>query len=487
MHGALAELASAVLAERGGTDRADGDRRLALSVFYKRALSSAYALEQSASRRVRSLAPDSAEAGQQLALPLDDETGELDPADAAPAFGGLLGPLLKDEAAERRLLERVAGLALAAIPEQAKIAALRRLLRRLEKLGERAIVFTEYRDTLLHVRDTVGGYARVVVVHGGMAAEERRVALEAFVSGNAQLLLATDAAGEGLNLHKTCRVVVNLELPWNPMRLEQRIGRVDRIGQTRRVHVFHLIAGGTREEWMLERLKRRLVQAGTDLGAPDPLGLEEADRPPDVTGIRLLTEAASEYDQLKTTRAIATPSCHAQEIVTGVLAAGTHRRKIRVRLASRTLAIVKTSLSDAAGRSIAVHLSALALDTPSGANTPARLRGINSDLSRFTCADLETLDPTLLHWHAESRRLHRRFSQRRAERDRAIARALDEIETGRPPIQAGLFDHRTEHQHAADSAGRRALQDEVRSRIAAAERAAEIHLEPPRPVLLLGA
>ena len=488
MHGALAELASAVLAEGGRTDQADGDRRLALSVFYKRALSSAYALEQSAARRLRSLTLDSAGAGQQLALPLDDETGELDPADAAPVFGPL-SPLLKDDAAEHRLLERVASHAFAAIPEQAKIAALRRLLRRLERLGERAIVFTEYRDTLLHgARRHRRPVAAFVMVHGGMVAEERRVALDAFATGRARLLLATDAAGEGLNLHQTCRVVVNLELPWNPMRLEQRIGRVDRIGQTRRVHVFHLIARGTREEWMLERLKRRLAQAGADLGAPDPLGMEEADRSPDVAGIRLLAEAAGEYDLLKMTRAIGTPARRAQDIVTGVLAARAQRRTIRVRLASRTLAIVRTSLNDAAGRSIAVHLAQLALYTSrSSTSLPARLRGTHLALSRFTCADLETLDPTLLQWHAASRRIHRRFWQCRAERDRAIARALDEIDIGRRPIQTGLFDRRSEHQHAADLAGRRALQDDVRSRITSAERAAEIHLEPPRPVLLLGA
>ena len=62
------------------------------------------------------------------------------------------------------------------------------------------------------------------------------------------LLLATDAAAEGLNLHHRCRLVINLELPWNPMRLEQRIGRVDRIGQRRTVHAFHLVADGTGED-----------------------------------------------------------------------------------------------------------------------------------------------------------------------------------------------------------------------------------------------
>ena len=72
--------------------------------------------------------------------------------------------------------------------------------------------------------------------------------LRQFVSGDARLLLATDAASEGLNLHHRCRLVINLELPWTPVRLEQRIGRVERIGQARRVHAVHLLAAGTCEE-----------------------------------------------------------------------------------------------------------------------------------------------------------------------------------------------------------------------------------------------
>ena len=86
------------------------------------------------------------------------------------------------------------------------------------------------------------------------------------------MLLATDAAGEGLNLHGRCRAVINLELPWNPMRLEQRIGRVDRIGQTRRVHAFHLISSRTGEQRILEYLRAKLTRARADVAAPDPLG-----------------------------------------------------------------------------------------------------------------------------------------------------------------------------------------------------------------------
>ena len=111
----------------------------------------------------------------------------------------------------------------------------------------------------------------MLVLHGGLTREERSAALEAFVNGRCQILLATDAAGEGLNLHHRCRLVINLELPWNPMRLEQRIGRVDRIGQRRTVHVFHLVARDTNETRVLEQLKARIARAQQDIATANPL------------------------------------------------------------------------------------------------------------------------------------------------------------------------------------------------------------------------
>ena len=80
----------------------------------------------------------------------------------------------------------------------------------------------------------------------------------AFTNGAADVLIATDAGSEGLNLQGTCRLVVNLELPWNPIRLEQRIGRVDRIGQARTVHAINLFAEGTAERTVLASLLRRI-------------------------------------------------------------------------------------------------------------------------------------------------------------------------------------------------------------------------------------
>src|SRR5262249_5327327 len=153
-------------------------------------------------------------------------------ADCAPEIAG---PALADASHERELLRELAAAARLAARHETKIAAIVRLL---DRVQEPVVVFTEYRDTLRHLQRAIGRPA--AVLHGGLAREERAAALDEFVSGRCSILLATDAAGEGLNLHQTCRLVVNLELPWNPMRLEQRIGRVDRIGQRRTVHAIHL-------------------------------------------------------------------------------------------------------------------------------------------------------------------------------------------------------------------------------------------------------
>jgi hypothetical protein len=83
------------------------------------------------------------------------------------------------------------------------------------------------------------------------------------------VLATTDTAGEGLNLEARCRLVVNLELPWSPLRLEQRIGRVDRIGQTRRVHAVHLVHRGSFEETVLARLEWRRACAAAQLPIDD--------------------------------------------------------------------------------------------------------------------------------------------------------------------------------------------------------------------------
>ena len=130
------------------------------------------------------------------------------------------------------------------------------------------MIFTEYRDTLDAVVAALSSSSRRVgFIHGGLPADQRRAAVDAFNDGRIDVLVATDAAGEGLNLHHRCRLVIDVELPWNPLRLEQRIGRVDRLGQQRTVHGIRLFHPGTIESEVLEHLRGRHHRADRDIAA----------------------------------------------------------------------------------------------------------------------------------------------------------------------------------------------------------------------------
>jgi superfamily II DNA or RNA helicase len=262
MHALLARYGDALRLERTRDGRPDP--LLALSVLHKRAFSSAWSLAQSVERRLAALVDAGDARDAQLALPFDDPTGELVRADEPPPWPDDLR--LADTAHERRLLMALLTAARHAATDETKVRRLATLLRRVR---EPAIVFTEYRDTLAHLRRRLTRTA--IVLHGGLTRDERDAALTAFADAPNALLLATDAAAEGLNLHERCRLVVNLELPWNPMRLEQRIGRVDRIGQRRTVHAFHLVADRTGEARIADRLRARLAAAARTIGAADPL------------------------------------------------------------------------------------------------------------------------------------------------------------------------------------------------------------------------
>ncbi len=135
---------------------------------------------------------------------------------------------------------------------------------------QKLVVFTEHRDTLSYltrqITSLLGRPGAVVVIHGGMGREDRRKAQESFLySSDVQVLLATDAAGEGINLQRA-HLMVNYDLPWNPNRLEQRFGRIHRIGQTEVCHLWNLVAGETREGDVYRRLLEKLEEARNALG-----------------------------------------------------------------------------------------------------------------------------------------------------------------------------------------------------------------------------
>ena len=135
---------------------------------------------------------------------------------------------------------------------------------------EKLIIFTEHKDTLNYltekIRSLLGSDEAVVTIHGGMVRDERRKVEELFKQEKGvRILIATDAAGEGINLQRA-HLMINYDLPWNPNRLEQRFGRIHRIGQTEVCHLWNLVAQETREGFVFQRLFQKLEEERQALG-----------------------------------------------------------------------------------------------------------------------------------------------------------------------------------------------------------------------------
>ncbi|MDN5347180.1 MAG: hypothetical protein PWP65_744 [Clostridia bacterium] len=167
---------------------------------------------------------------------------------------------LKNERAEVKTLLEAAKRTEAAGPD-AKAEALLRLIYRLQQEEVdpelKVLIFTEFVPTQEMLRDfpRERGFS-VVCLNGSMDLEERQKVQEAFAQ-DAQILISTDAGGEGMNL-QFCHVVANYDIPWNPMRLEQRIGRVDRIGQKKVIRAVNFVLEGTVEHRVQEVLEEEL-------------------------------------------------------------------------------------------------------------------------------------------------------------------------------------------------------------------------------------
>lgn len=135
---------------------------------------------------------------------------------------------------------------------------------------EKLIIFTEHRDTLRYLTDKIqtlfGDPEVVVTIHGGMLRDERRKVEARFRQDKeVRILIATDAAGEGINLQRA-HLMINYDLPWNPNRLEQRFGRIHRIGQTEVCHLWNLVSRETREGMVFQCLFDKLEEERAALG-----------------------------------------------------------------------------------------------------------------------------------------------------------------------------------------------------------------------------
>ena len=275
-------------------DRALDNRpavRLAMGVFQRRLASSTVAVLRSFERRIAKIGQtiDELRSGRVTAAELRRRQRRLDREhrddffdahgaddDAREAGGGerhedyeeaMLGAVVAVTVEElRKEIDVLAGLGdrarrLVASGRESKFERLREVIEDPRRAGEKWIVFTEHRDTAGYLVRRLEGFGysgHVAQIHGGLAWPAREVEVERFRHPDgARFLVATDAAGEGINL-QFCRLMVNYDIPWNPARLEQRMGRIHRYGQRHDVQVFNLVAGSTHEGRVLRVLLDKL-------------------------------------------------------------------------------------------------------------------------------------------------------------------------------------------------------------------------------------
>ena len=158
--------------------------------------------------------------------------------------------------------------------EESKFDKLREILTDPRFTGEKFIIFTEHKDTLEYLVKRLGGMGyseQIAQIHGGLYYTERQKQVERFRlphdQGGARFMVCTDAAAEGINL-QFCWLMINFDVPWNPARLEQRMGRIHRYGQKHDpVRIMNLVAPSTREGLVIETLLNKLETIRKSLGS----------------------------------------------------------------------------------------------------------------------------------------------------------------------------------------------------------------------------
>jgi len=273
--------------------------QLAMSVFQRRLASSTYALLRSFERRKEKLeqliedmragrinAARLAELQRRLAREKDmldestaDEEAEIDgqeehEVNETKLLGGVIARSLPDLEAELAEVDTLLKLAqrVYARGEEAKFEKLREVLLDPRFRQEKMLIFTEHRDTLeflVRRLQGMGFTGEIAQIHGGMNYQEREEQVAFFrkpiSEGGARYFVATDAAAEGINL-QVCWLMVNYDLPWNPARLEQRMGRIHRYGQKHaEVYIANLVAGSTREGRVMKTLLEKLERIRKEL------------------------------------------------------------------------------------------------------------------------------------------------------------------------------------------------------------------------------
>ena len=279
-------------------DSMDGDKRrkvavgFALTTLQRRLASSPAAIHRSLERRKKRLESELHEArimSSGISDDVDVPEDEVDLEDLTEAerealedkavSGATTSRTPGELEAEISMLDRLLlkSLAVKTSVSYAKWDALRDTLDDAGEMRDSAgarrkvIIFTEHKDTLddlvARLTNHLGRDDAVITIHGGTKREDRKKAKETFEQDEKCIfLVATDAAGEGVNLHKNAHLLINYDLPWNPNRIEQRFGRVHRIGQPNVCHMWSLLAKDTREGDVYARLLEKLDEQRSALG-----------------------------------------------------------------------------------------------------------------------------------------------------------------------------------------------------------------------------
>jgi hypothetical protein len=417
-------------------------------------------------------------------LPFDIDTDDSDQPQMpqAPAFERV------DD--ERDVLRTLIDVGERAQRHDRKLHALERILKRVR---EPVIVFTEYRDTLDAIAAAVGGHRKAATLHGGQSAQERLDSVASFSSGAADLLLATDAGSEGLNLHAACRLVVNLELPWNPIRLEQRIGRVDRIGQARTVHAINLFAAGTAEGDVLARLQQRLARirmSEIELAACVITRSEPPQRhnPEHIctTVADMRRAAETEARRMAMARTRAAPHADLPEGAIPVMRLRRHRLRSAHGLHQCLVAFMRIRLVTLAGRLIEDRLVPVSVPFASAHRSKTW-----REIRNAATASLPSIHPDLVRAATDHAELRARVLERESAqwslgaiaRERQIARSAASVPAGL--IQAGLFDSRAVTQHLDGRKRHDALEAESDAQVNLRESDTRICLRHDPEVVLL--
>jgi hypothetical protein len=251
-----------------------------MSLYQRRLASSTYAMRRSLENRARRL-EEGLKRAQDLArqappdLPDADELDEMEESERERLEAMIEALTLAGSADQvRREIDDLRQLATQAqavedLGSEAKLTELRALMKKqgfFDNPDQRLLVFTEFKDTLDYLVDRLKSWGfRVGFIHGGMKSGSRDEpgtrlhAEQLFREGEIQVLVATEAAGEGINL-QVCHILFNYDIPWNPNRLEQRMGRIHRYGQRKDCLIFNFVATNTIEGRVLQKLLTKLQE-----------------------------------------------------------------------------------------------------------------------------------------------------------------------------------------------------------------------------------